>query len=133
MYLIFSRFGRSLLHWYLVHYRIVIVLTTNSSHECTKANSSLSHGNSPLKKSHPDSKENVDLHLLKFLKNNWNKVLHRWPLAYFAGKCDCTIDRFWRKLKTEATSHCSTAWPWCQILRPFPGQHVLFYCFTNIT
>lgn len=47
-----------------------MILTTDSSLECTGANSSLSHSNSPLKKSHPDSKENADLHLLKFLKNN---------------------------------------------------------------
>lgn len=107
MYLIFSRFCRPPLRCYSVHYRIVVILTTNSSPECTQATSPLSYSNGPLK-SHPSSKENLALYLLEFLTNNWNKVLHRSLLAYFAQRCDCTTDRFWRKLKAEAAPHCST-------------------------
>lgn len=73
----------------------------------TQATSPLSYSNSPLK-SHPSSKKNLALHLLKFLMNNWNKVLHRLLLVYFAERHDCTTHRFWRKLKAEATPQRST-------------------------
>lgn len=75
-YLILSRFSRPPLHRSSVLYGLVMVLTTNSSPECIQANSSLTYSNSPLK-SHLDSKENLALCLLKFLTNNWNKVLNR--------------------------------------------------------
>lgn len=123
MYLTFSRFCRTPLRCCSVHYRTLMILTTNSSPECAQATSPLSYHNGPLK-SQPSSKEDLALYLLKFLTNNWNKVLHRLLWACFAERGDHTTGRFLRKLKAEAAPHCST------LKTTMPNNHDHWHTFS---